>query len=63
MSQMPMTCVYVQYEENIESYLLNADLTRMGWTKQIMEAPDGDRTAFRLRNYRDHCRIARISDP
>ena len=43
--------------------MIHICIRRCLWRLRIMEAPDGDRTAFRLRNYRDHCRIARISDP
>ena len=40
--------VFIVYEENIESYMVNAELVKTGDTKLILEAPDGSRRVFDL---------------
>lgn len=43
--------------------MINADLTRTGKTKLILESPDGERSVFSLRIYRDSYRIEKITGP
>lgn len=40
--------VYIVYEDNIETYMVNASFTKTGNTKLILESPDGDKKIFDL---------------
>ena len=40
--------VYIVYEDNIESYMVNGDFQKTGTTKLILKAPDGTERVYRL---------------
>ncbi|MCR5061452.1 MAG: hypothetical protein K6A80_10625 [Saccharofermentans sp.] len=50
--------VFIVYEENIESYMVNAELIKTGDTKLILEAPDGSRKVFDLTIERNSYQIS-----
>ncbi|MBQ2061982.1 MAG: hypothetical protein II458_04830 [Oscillospiraceae bacterium] len=54
--------VYIVYEENIESYMVNARLVRTGETKLILEYPDGTTRIFALTVGRNTYTIKEITD-
>ncbi len=54
--------VYVDYEKNIEDYMLKAELTRTGETRLIMETPDGEKREFELVINRHDFNIQEITD-
>ena len=45
--------VFIVYEENSESYMINAEFTKTGKTKMVLEAPDGTKRTFDLVVSRD----------
>lgn len=51
---------YIVYEPAIETYMVNADLTKLGDTKLIVESPSGERHEFALTVYRDTYDIKKI---
>ncbi len=55
--------VTIVYEENIESYMVNAELKKTGDTRLILEAPDGERWVFDLEIFRDSYHIEKVSGP
>ncbi len=40
--------VYIEYDENLEDYKLNAEFTKAGKTNIIIESPSGDKTVFEI---------------
>ena len=53
--------VEIVYQENIESWMVNASLTKTGDTKLILTAPDGTRQVYSLSVYRDRYDIELLS--
>ncbi len=53
---------FIVYEENIECYMVNAEFTKTGDTKLILESPKGDRHVFALTVYRDSYHVEEITD-
>ena len=51
--------VHVEYNENIEDWLLQASFKKTGTTKLIMTAPDGEEQVFDVTIYRDRYDIDR----
>ena len=54
--------VFIIYEQNIESYMINASFRKTGETKLILTAPDGARRVFKLVVYRDSYEIEETAD-
>lgn len=54
--------VEIVYEENIESWMVNASLTKLGETRLILTAPDGTQQCFGLTVGRDTYKIWRLSE-
>ena len=54
--------VFIVYEQNIESYMINARFRKTGETKLILTAPDGARRVFKLVVYRDSYEIEETAD-
>ncbi len=52
----------IVYEENIKSYMVNAELTKAGETKLILESPDGKRQTFNLDIDRNSFEIKEAAD-
>lgn len=53
--------VYIVYEDNIESYMVNADFAKTGETKLILESPEGEKRVFALNIGRDTYDISEIT--
>ncbi len=54
--------VYIVYEENIESYMVNAEFKKTGNTRLILRAPDGTAQYFDLKIERSSYEIKKSSD-
>ena len=54
--------VFIVYDENIEDYMVNAELTKTGETELILRAPDGTERVFALTIQRDTYDIHEITD-
>ena len=54
--------VYIVYEENIESYMVNAKFKKTGDTKLILESPEGEKRTFSLTIRRNSYDIDEIKD-
>ena len=54
--------VYIVYEDNIDSYMVNAEFHKTGKTRLILKAPDGNVRTFSLDIGRDTYKIEEISD-
>ncbi len=53
---------FIVYEENIESYMVNAEFTKTGDTRLILESPKGERHVYSLTVYRDSYHVEEIAD-
>ena len=51
---------YIVFEDNLQDYMVNADLIGTGTTKLIMEAPDGTKRVFELKIETDRYDIKEI---
>ena len=54
--------MYIVYEENIESYMVNAEFKKTGNTRLILRAPDGTAQYFDLKIERSSYEIKKSSE-
>ena len=52
--------VYIVYEQNIEDYMVNADFSKTGKTKLILESPSGEQYIYDIDVLEDSYHIERI---